>query len=302
MINKLLRQLGHQEYLRFGVRDKVIRTLRNPDKISSNKFTVPFFGKMYTGNLNSFLDWSVYFYGAYSIEELRLISDLLEPIEKPVVFDVGANIGHHSLFISSLSNKVFAFEPYELVRKQIEEKITLNNITNIEICSFGLSDINCIKDYYSPINANTGTGSFLGSSNIKESIKLELRKGDDFVKEKQIKKIDLIKMDVEGYEPLALLGLNKTLKEKRPLVFFEWTENSRKTCNKNIINDLFPEDYIIYQFISDIPIFKIFRKNGYSLTKTQNVWIDGNLLAIPLEYLEMLNKNHPNKKITINLK
>jgi FkbM family methyltransferase len=209
IISRVLRLFGHHQYIRFGVRDRVIRSFHNPDTAGSAEFVVPFFGATYRGNFSTFLDWSVYYYGAYAGEELRLIKEVLEPTSESVVFDVGANIGHHTLFMSRHSKQVFAFEPFEGVSKKILEKLNDNNITNVELCKFGLGENNSVENYYPPDSANTGTGSFLSDSANSTPVKLEIKKGDDFFKERNLSRLDFIKMDVRVLSHLPYVVSSK---------------------------------------------------------------------------------------------
>src|ERR1700687_727835 len=124
-----LRFIGHQHYILHG-RDRFIRTFHTSDTSSSIPFEVPFFGMRYAGNLNDFIDWSVFMYGAYSRHELYILRDVAAALAKesaaPVSFyDIGANVGQHSLFMSQHVSRVFSFEPFADVRNKLLEKIVL---------------------------------------------------------------------------------------------------------------------------------------------------------------------------------
>jgi hypothetical protein len=118
----MLRTAGQAEWLRFGVRDRIIRFFHNPDTCSPESFIAPFFGAKYAGNFDTFIDWSVYYYGAYAKEELRLFDDFLRTMEQPVVLDVGANIGHHTLFAAMHSKEVFHLSLLQTLRKNLSKK------------------------------------------------------------------------------------------------------------------------------------------------------------------------------------
>ena len=158
------------------------------------------------------------------------MGEILETFPEPVVFDVRANIGHHALFMAQHSKQGFAFEPFEGVSKKLTEKININQIGNMELCSFGLGASHSIESYFPPEKANTGTGSFLADldSNASKSLHLEIKMGDEFVQERGLTQLDFIKMDVEGFEPFALSGLRETLITFRPVVFFEWSQQDEK--------------------------------------------------------------------------
>lgn len=114
--------------------------------MDSFDFEVDFFGARYNGNLNCFIDWTVYFYGAYEHEILCLFRDIVSA----VFFDVGANIGHHSLFMAKHCAHVHAFEPYAAVAEKLEQKIAKNNISNIVVHQVGLGLKNEKLPYFAP--------------------------------------------------------------------------------------------------------------------------------------------------------
>jgi hypothetical protein len=146
-MRRLFRFLGHQEYLRFGVRDRIIRMYHNPDKAKAEKFTVDFSGARYPSDFNNFLDWSAFYYGACEKEELKLMRDILGSMNAPITLDIGDNVGQHSLFASIYSKEVIAFEPYPVVASKIQEKIDVNNIRNITLCLVGLGEKDATLSY-----------------------------------------------------------------------------------------------------------------------------------------------------------
>ncbi len=292
IIRPLLRVLGHQEYLRFGVRDRIIRFFHSPDKKQEERFETHFFGSIYPGNFNTFLDWSVYYYGAYAKEELLLMRDFLHPIKGAVVVDVGANVGHHSLFASTMANHVHSFEPFPLVYEKLKEKIRINSITNISLHEIGLGNSKESKNYYPPSTNNTGTGSFVSGSHSVDCISLRIEKADDYFDEHGINKMDYLKIDVEGFELEVLTGMRNVLEKTRPICFLEWTQASRGSEHKNGMN-LFPDDYSFYRLVDNEPVLIFFKKRNYHLTKLGSSWPDGNLLVVPKEYVEQVNALNP---------
>ena len=181
-MKKLLSFLGHQEWLRFGLRDRIIRFFHNPDTCNSETFEVPFFGLRYSGNFDTFIDWSTYYYGAYSKYELICMRDILAPIKNPVVFDIGANIGHHSLFASSIASIVHSFEPYQPVVQKLKQKIEINSLLNLNLHEIGVGNVNEIKPFSPPTSHNTGTGSFNTEETENDVIKLKIARVDDYFK------------------------------------------------------------------------------------------------------------------------
>ncbi len=292
MLKRWMRAVGHLALLRFGVRDRLIRWIHNPDTAKSEEFAVPFFGLVYRGNFDTFIDWSVYYYGAYAREELRLMEDLLVSMHQPVVMDIGANVGHHTLFASRKAKHVLAFEPFFEVANKLRQKLLENAINNVRLFEFALGEKNEKASYKKPKGHNTGTGSFISFGNDNETLDLEIRIGDEVLEQNAIKDVHFIKIDTEGFEPHVLNGLAKTLVRCRPIVFFEWSQGVRGQLDHRL-STIFPQDYTFYLFVPDIVVFKLFRKMSYRLAATTDHWPDGNLLAMPIEAMVRLKNMNP---------
>jgi FkbM family methyltransferase len=283
---QILRSIGHQHWLRG--RDRILRAFDSPDNHESYPFEIDFFGKNYTGNLNNFIDWLVFYYGAFSVHELKLLGDLataLRARKEPVLFfDVGANIGHHSLFMSQYADQIFSFEPFSVVREEMKRKLAHAGVTNVTIFPVALGDKTEHGDFHPPTGANQGTGTLgsnLPDNASSETISVEVVRGDDFFAAHQLPQISLLKMDVEGYELKALEGLQKTLWRDRPPIFVEIQPGR----NGLSVIDLFYPDHLL---------FKVEASRGtYRLTP----FIHGNTeeaLVLPAELAGIVPGTHRN--------
>ncbi len=284
---KLLRAFGHQEWIRFIMRDKIIRLFVDPDACASFEFEADFLGMKYKGNLNKYLDWCIYFFGAYEKQELLLLKDLIKKKEYgPVFIDVGANVGEYSLLLSQYCKEVHAFEPYDVIAGKCKEEIALNNINNITLHQLGLGNENKELDFYAPNKEshNTGTGSFLSiheSSNNRLYGKIKVVSADDYVEKLRLSRIDMIKIDVEGFEKYVLQGLSKTIKKYRPIIFMEYSETTaREFSSFKEFQSLFA-DYRISRVIYDIPCLFFFNKPAYQLISYSGEKLPANLLLEP---------------------
>ena len=151
-----------------------------------------------------------------------------------VVADIGANIGYYSLLASRAvgdTGLVFAFEPdprnYELLRRSIQA----NGYTNIVARQLALSDKKgSITLYADALNAGN---SSLGRENIQRelrSFEVETETLDDFIlREAGGRKIDVIKMDVQGAEGLVLRGAGQVLNSDSLIVMIEFEPEKLKT-------------------------------------------------------------------------
>ncbi len=150
------------------------------------------------------------------LEKIKIFLDLSRNISNPVMFDVGACFGTYSfitLFNPDL--RVEAFEPHPKMNEYMRDIIRLNDIPNITLHEFGLSDEErkCDMEFgsafsRSPLNLNVGT------TNIRAD-----REGSFLFRPLDslgIQRLDLLKIDVEGHEMEALKGAADTLRRCRP--------------------------------------------------------------------------------------
>jgi FkbM family methyltransferase len=252
---QLLQLLGRQEWLRG--RDRVLRAFSHPDHQKSKPFEADFFGQPYTGNMANFIDWSVFYYGAFAIHELRLlgaVADALRAKGKPVnFFDVGANIGHHTLFMSRHSDRVFSFEPFSIVRDEMARKLRHAKATNVTIFPVALGDRTETGAFRPPTGANQGTGTLgdnLPENASAENISVEVARADDFFSANNLPPISLLKMDGEGYEAKVLEGMHQTLCRDRPPIFMEIQHEPRSGAESSkgaSVRDLLYPDHLIFE-------------------------------------------------------
>ena len=148
-----------------------------------------------------------------------------------VVVDLGANIGYFSLLASRLTGsqgKVFSFEPEPRNYSYLQKNIELNNYKQNQAFQKAVSDKDGVTELFicdydtghHTINRQDGIEAYSRGRTIKEeSIEIETVTLDNFLKEKT-DKVDVIKMDVEGAEELALSGMDVVLKNNIGLKMF----------------------------------------------------------------------------------
>lgn len=205
-----------------------------PPGSSNLSFEVDFFGLRYMGTLARRVDWSVFFFGAYEMASLKFLHSLLSILKNErhgsvTVFDVGANVGHHTLFFSRLAQEVHSFEPLPDYYQLIEEKLAYNRITNVRLHKLALGEKDQLLDYYQDTSPNS-TGKFLlvGEDRVRsDPLKLPVRAGDDYVRTNNLPLPDLIKIDTDGFEGPVLRGLSRTINAARPIIFSEFSPESR---------------------------------------------------------------------------
>ena len=232
------------------------RQLRRNGKTPDYAFSKDFYGLKYKGNLNNNIDANVFFYGAFEKPLLFFLRDTLNALitetPKAIFMDIGANVGHHSIFLSKFASQVLAFEPYPKVNMQFKQQIAHNNISNIQIFETGLSDRRETLNYYAPTGNNEGIGSFdessIGKGNTSYG-KLELQEGDQVIASDSWKNIKLIKIDVEGFEKKVIKGLSRTIEEERPVIVCEITYGQQLSfVSIEELSSYLPQNYEILTF------------------------------------------------------
>ena len=136
------------------------------------------------------------------------------------IIDLGANIGTHSIIYSNYTNgTVYSFEPQKVVFDILNKNVELNKCKNIITHNFGGSNIN--KKFY--MNACYKNKDNQGAFKIDETLdntnglEIECR----IIDELNIENVCYIKIDVEGHEYEALLGLKKILLRDHPSLMIE---------------------------------------------------------------------------------
>ena len=147
------------------------------------------------------------------VSEIDLLKKLIKPGDH--VLDIGSNIGFYAKILSELvgsNGKVFCFEPDATNFKHL--KNNAGQLKNIVLFNNAVSDKkDVIKVYRSKlINVDHRTYPINNYDSIEEINGVSI---DSLIEEKIIPKVDLIKIDIQGYELFAFKGMVNLLKPAR---------------------------------------------------------------------------------------
>lgn len=162
--------------------------------------------------------------GLYERENLELLLDLLGCIQQPVVMDIGANIGNHTLAFATAASEVHAFEPVPDIYRLLDLNIRQNNLQNCHAWNLALSDSAGQDTIHMVTEGNFGASSFDKRAGATRAVGIQKMTGDAFVAREKIAKVDLLKIDVEAHEVYVLRGLRETLQRDKPFITMEWTD------------------------------------------------------------------------------
>lgn len=177
-------------------------------------------------------------HGVYEPTETALLKKELKPGDTFV--DIGANIGYYTLIAARIvghTGRVFAFEPdptnFELLKKNVEQ----NGCSNVTLVNKAVSDrARTLKLFLN--EANRGDHRIYDSKDGRRSIPVQAIALDGFFK-KLDKKVQFIKMDIQGAEAQALEGMKNLIRSNRSLkLVTEFSPGSLKLCGSDPIKYL----------------------------------------------------------------
>lgn len=232
----ILQRIGRLDTISPRQRKKFIWKICELINFKDRSFEIDFYDLKYNGHTKNLIDRYVYFLGAYEKGMLKLIQKTLSASDEKIFIDIGANVGHHTLFASQFAKKVYSFEPYQKVRDSLEEKLSKNSITNVTVVPLALGSNNEELSFFEPADFNTGTGSFIKdfkTTNEDNGLKLIVRNGTELFAELGIKTATLIKLDVEGFEASVIKGLLPFIVKNKPAIIMEYSKESQNLFTQN---------------------------------------------------------------------
>jgi FkbM family methyltransferase len=160
--------------------------------------------------------------GEYDALALQSLRDVLARLRPRTSLDVGANIGNHAVVIGEQSTQVVAFEPIPAVFALLDRNLQHNLGSRGQAFNLALSDSRAELAIAVARSGNLGSSSLESVSGEQFAQTIQAVVGDDFLAEQGIADVDFIKIDVEGHEGKALLGLQRTIARDQPLIILEW--------------------------------------------------------------------------------
>jgi FkbM family methyltransferase len=229
---------------------------------------------------NTPLGWNLLFFGNYESDLRHYFKNLLRP--GLIVVDVGANVGWHTLLMAQQvgdAGRVIAFEPNPSVREQLLYHVALNRFSQVEVLPYALSDAaGRVKFNAPPVNnPHCGDGFLAATPDLEttDCIEVEAMPFDALLDQLTLSRLDLIKIDVEGFEWRVLRGCEQAIENFRPHIVFEYNS-----------------DYIIRCGSSREQLQEFFNRHGYQLFVSTrwhlealqiSVWPEAvNIWAVPL--------------------
>ena len=212
-------------------------------------------------DLKEVIDSAMFYEGSRELGTSLALKKLCKPGH--VVFDIGANVGSHALPMASYvgkQGKVYAFEPVPWAIKKLKRSLELNNFDNLVIESIALSDITeqeVEMDFRASfkVDSKSGVGQDGKVDNgwwsECEHVKVRMETLDNYASNHQISRLDLIKLDVDGFEGKVFRGAFKTLKRFQPILIMEVAPAWAEMRGDNILDILHHIEQLNYKFYAE---------------------------------------------------
>ena len=172
------------------------------------------FGMRFELDLADWIQRSIYL-GTFEQQESRLVARFLAA--DMTVIDVGANVGYYTALAASRvgsQGRIFAIEPDTRAFTQLQSLIDANGLP-ARAFNFGLGERSGQEHLYQSPSSRNNTPTMIAHGGYKPTATVQIRRLDDCMDEWQISHVDLLKIDVEGWEPQVFRGASRALDSGR---------------------------------------------------------------------------------------
>lgn len=219
--------------------------------------------------------------GKYEIGITKLIHRIVK--NNWIICDVGAYIGYHTTLFSKLSGKlgkVISVEPQPNNYKLLLKNVALNKLKNIFPINMAMSNKTVSGKIYIPSVDFSDSRIYKIRGENQNVSKIKLETLDNILKNEI--KVDLIKIDIQGWEEKAIIGARKTiLRNPELILIIEFWPKGLKEAGTN-----------------PIKLLRTIKKLGFNIYKINEH--DGNLEMVANLY-QILNESDAENGVFINL-
>ena len=182
----------------------------------------------FIANLKDHIESQIFWQGVQEGDRGKMALMLRELQPDSVLFDIGANVGAFTLAAASQlpEGEVHAFEPWPVHLGRLCANIRLNGFANVHVNPFALGKEKQTATLHIIDPVNTGMATLYPGENgpnipsVDQTL-ISCQVLDDYVRERGMARIDMMKIDVEGSELNVLKGGRKTLEHFRPKLLME---------------------------------------------------------------------------------
>jgi FkbM family methyltransferase len=187
----------------------------------------------------------IYFFGVYEEETVSWFRRTIRP--GMTFLDIGAHVGQYTLIAASdvgPDGHVHSFEPNAKSFRRLGANIALNGFTQVQAHPIALSDQPGQATLYVPTHDNMGEASLQACAPGMQEATVRCATLDEWARTADLgprKRIDLMKIDVQGFEGKVIRGATEVLERDRPTIVCEFEErwlNGAGTSSVQLKHDL----------------------------------------------------------------
>lgn len=258
--------------------ERVVRFLAPPERCAGlGEVCLVRDGSLFRTRLGLPLGWHIGFFGSYE-PELRDIMRAVLPAGGTAI-DIGANAGWHTLLMAQrvgARGQVLAVEPNPSVREHLRRNIAVNRLEQIEIVGAALAEAKGTLNFFAPDADDPASASghvVADAVASPDAVRVEASTLDILAAERKLDRLDLVKIDAEGFEWPILQGAQTSIARFRPYIIFEFDRAYAAPGRDS--GSLFAEFFKRH----DYRLFAVGR-NGSELI---DAWpVSANIFAVPL--------------------
>lgn len=178
---------------------------------------------VHSGDLSDFIQRPLYLFGGYEREEIDAFLIRIPESRRGVALDIGANVGTSKVFES-----VLTFEPNPALWPVYERMQAENGCDSIILNRSALGAEEATLPFFLVDDYNSGMGTLVQKDQyqrpLKKAAEVRVRVGATLLKELGVPRVDVVKMDVQGFELEVVRGLRETIERDRPVIWIELAE------------------------------------------------------------------------------
>lgn len=209
--------------------ERVVRFLAPPERCAGlGEVCLVRDGSLFRTRLGLPLGWHIGFFGSYE-PELRDIMRAVLPAGGTAI-DIGANAGWHTLLMAQrvgARGQVLAVEPNPSVREHLRRNIAVNRLEQIEIVGAALAEAKGTLNFFAPDADDPASASghvVADAVASPDAVRVEASTLDILAAERKLDRLDLVKIDAEGFEWPILQGAQTSIARFRPYIIFEFDQ------------------------------------------------------------------------------
>lgn len=179
------------------------------------------------------IERQILWYGGYELRETKWL--LQELATAKCFYDIGANIGYYAIQAAKLNPQlsVKAFEPSPVNLQRLQDNVQLNEpLPNLAIVPLAIGNKKHQLTLHQSGADNRGMAT-LASTSTAETFEVEVTRLDAWLTETSAPIPDIIKMDIEGAEWLALQGMEQLIDTHHPTLLLELDDRHLQLLDGN---------------------------------------------------------------------